>query len=685
MQKSLSPLVGAVILVSVALAIGTVMSGSFTSVFKSTTSQTTKFEACTDASMDIFNINCRNSVYEFLGPNLLAYWPFDNANASNYTLDSTNYANDAQLGGGDSVLSPQFSSGKTGNALRFDGINDYVNASNIQLSNFSIILWAKNTTPIYNERVLLTKGINNISYRISVLPNGRFKFMIQNASHNFTRIGNLSLNTTDSIEPAVIDPKGEYAYFGTQNIPGEIFKVRLSDFTEVAKLTLNAGEDDLNSVLIDPKGEYAYFGTDTSPAKIIKIRLSDFTEVDTLTFNAGENRLDSPAFMDPEGKYAYFITYTNPNKIVKINLQSFTETASKNLSSNSITSAVIDPKGEYAYLTSNNFPSTSRIIKFKISDLTEVANLSLSSVTYISSSVIDPDGNYLYVAASSPIEIAKIRLSDFSEVDNITINVSTNFYTGVIDPKGEYAYFATYLNAPKDVIIKLRLSDLTETDRLTIENPGEQGIYSSVIDPKGEYAYFALYDKTIIKIKLLDLTMQEVTSSSTISDSFKEIGAVRNSTNISLYINGVKENTTTATITPNNSENIKIGSGGQWWAGYGRAGNYFSTAFPGALDEIRIYNITLKDSEISQHYNDYKLKLSVLNTGSTTLKNITVFSRIGTNTWTNVTPITLKPGESALISTSVGSGELSQLRVSTSNCPIYIEKTNETVSVAKCE
>ena len=63
-------------------------------------------------------------------------------------------------------------------------------------------------------------------------------------------------------------------------------KVRLSDFTRVAALTLNTGEDGgLFSAVIDTANGFAYFGTWTSPGIVVKVRLSDFTRVAALTLN----------------------------------------------------------------------------------------------------------------------------------------------------------------------------------------------------------------------------------------------------------------------------------------------------------------------------------------------------------------------------------------------------------------
>ena len=60
-------------------------------------------------------------------------------------------------------------------------------------------------------------------------------------------------------------------------------------FSRTSALTLNTGEGGLISAVIDPGGEYAYFGTYNSPGIVVKVRLSDMSRVGALTFNTGEN------------------------------------------------------------------------------------------------------------------------------------------------------------------------------------------------------------------------------------------------------------------------------------------------------------------------------------------------------------------------------------------------------------
>jgi hypothetical protein len=136
---------------------------------------------------------------------------------------------------------------------------------------------------------------------------------------NFTRVGAISVYS-NHLTSAVIDTANGFAYFGTfgtDDSPGRIVKIRLSDFTYNGTVTLNTGESRLRSAVIDTANGYAYFGTDTTPGIVVRIRLSDFTRVGALTLDPGQNNLWS-AVVDAAGGFAYFGTYTAPGIVVKI-------------------------------------------------------------------------------------------------------------------------------------------------------------------------------------------------------------------------------------------------------------------------------------------------------------------------------------------------------------------------------
>jgi len=511
-------------------------------------------------------------------------------------------------------------SGKFNRAGIFDGLDDYVSVSDspsLSPDNYTISLFAKKSSTITSERVLLTKGIGDITYRVSALPDDTVKFTVQEATENFQSVTALPLQAGEErLYSAVIDPKGEYAYFGTDTDPGIIVKVRLSDFTRVGALPLDTGEDYLDSAVIDPKGEFAYFVTFTVPGIVIKVRLSDFTKVGDLTFEAGEDGGQS-AVIDPKGEYAYFVTDTSPSKVIKVRLSDFTRVGDITFETgeNRVSGSVIDPKGEFAYFGAYTSPGI--IVKVRLSDFTRVGTVTLETgEDKVSGAVIDPKGEYAYFDTDTiPSKVVKVRLSDFTKVGDLTFEAGEDYgWPGtIIDPQGEYAYYGTTIHVGGGVyqsrVVKVRLSDLTRVGSILLETEGY--LDEAVIDPKGEFAYWGdeASPAEINKVRLNDLTTDSVTSTTTLSESFTHITAVKGSANLKLYVNGTLEDSTPLTVTvPTVTDDLMIGSRGQWLSGSGRCSSWFPTTLEGTIDEVSIFNTALGADEISALSSGYMEK-----------------------------------------------------------------------------
>jgi hypothetical protein len=186
---------------------------------------------------------------------------------------------------------------------------------------------------------------------------------------DFTRNASLTLNLGEDIpHSAVIDTVNGFAYFGTSTSPGIIVKVRLSDFTRVGALALDPSEADLFSAVIDTANGFAYFGARNVNAPcgaclgaIMKIRLSDFTLVGTLTLNTGENQVDSAVF-DPTTGLAYF--GLGSSAIVTVRLSDLTRLGALRPIIASFESALIDVADGSAYFGAITSPGT--IVKLDI-------------------------------------------------------------------------------------------------------------------------------------------------------------------------------------------------------------------------------------------------------------------------------------------------------------------------------
>jgi predicted RNA-binding protein with TRAM domain len=133
---------------------------------------------------------------------------------------------------------------------------------------------------------------------------------------DFTYVDRLTfLPGENYLGPSVIDPQSGYAYVASS--PGNIIKVRLSDFTRVTALNLPS-ENAFRAGALDLQTGFVYFGTQTSPGKVVRINLETFTRYDGLTLPIGFDEIGAAA-IDTTTGCVYFGTYkTSPGKIVKV-------------------------------------------------------------------------------------------------------------------------------------------------------------------------------------------------------------------------------------------------------------------------------------------------------------------------------------------------------------------------------
>jgi PKD repeat protein len=133
---------------------------------------------------------------------------------------------------------------------------------------------------------------------------------------DFTRVGALALQSGENYLEAApaIDAANGFAYFATYGVPGRVVKVRLSDLTRVESLLLGSPQQNFLSSVIDLDNGYAYFGAHSTPG-VFKVRLSDFTQVGGLTMGAG-NLLRG--VIDQGYGFAYF--GTDSGQVVKVDL-----------------------------------------------------------------------------------------------------------------------------------------------------------------------------------------------------------------------------------------------------------------------------------------------------------------------------------------------------------------------------
>ena len=267
---------------------------------------------------------------------------------------------------------------------------------------------------------------------------------------------------------AVIDPAGDFAYFGASGSPGRVVKIDLDTFERVGALTLAEGEQYLDAAVIDPAGDFAYFGTgDFTTGKVVKIDLRTFQRVGALTLPEGERYLQS-AVMDPGGTSAYFGTQTSPAQVIKIDLARFERAGAITLpvGESSFTAAVIDRAGDYAYFGVDSYPG--KVVKVGLAPLRRVGAVAMPArVDKLGSAVIDLAGRFAYFGA--------------------LVDAESIYYEGGPGVP-RYDYLA-YQTPRSDGIVKIDLESFDLAHILPLGS-GEEEPFVAVIDPAGGHAYF---------------------------------------------------------------------------------------------------------------------------------------------------------------------------------------------------
>jgi len=189
---------------------------------------------------------------------------------------------------------------------------------------------------------------------------------------------------------AVIDTDAGFAYFGTDSVPGKIIKVDLTTFTVVDTLILEYGLNHLTSAVIDTFSGYAYFGTSvTTPGEVIKIRLSDFSYVANISTEDTDVLLTdlTTAVIDPYRGFAYFASGHGRGMVQRINLYSFSRAGMVEFNGAwetpyeaYISSSAIDISRNVAYFGTNQIPGN--IIKVDLASFSRVGSITIDDGSY---------------------------------------------------------------------------------------------------------------------------------------------------------------------------------------------------------------------------------------------------------------------------------------------------------------
>jgi hypothetical protein len=282
------------------------------------------------------------------------------------------------------------------------------------------------------------------------------------------------------------------------------------DFERTRGLILS-GYDGAEALAIDEDAGYLYVGIYPWPVAtgtVLRVSLSDMVVMGALVLAGGNVRtLD----IGPQGQYLYVGCEESAgnDSVAKIRLSDFTEVDQVTLSlAGTIHDAAIDASGQYGYYGLYNDPWD--LCRIRLSDMTHVSTLNGSYRDAICV-LIDPDDEYLYVASGelTTTMVTRVDLATFTEGSSIDLQLTGNIIRGVMDEAGVYMYFTTRANSPSEVC-QVAVSPLASLGAITMQ-AGEDDLYGLAIDNLAGYLYVATDGSGAIPSEVIRLAIPALT------------------------------------------------------------------------------------------------------------------------------------------------------------------------------
>ncbi|HWX20723.1 MAG TPA: hypothetical protein VN578_12565 [Candidatus Binatia bacterium] len=364
-------------------------------------------------------------------------------------------------------------------------------------------------------------------YTAFIDPTNGYAYFVGSYLFKLDITGNLPVqigpatNTGQFINNA-FDAAAGYVYFPGGTLKRYAVGAGANPVTNAGSLTLAAGT--AAAVVLDdsdpnPANHYAYVlcTVSGSPARVAKVALSNFTEQASVTLNAGETNFLFGSVVDAQKGYAYFVTAPNTNSspaVVKIKLTPGANApvrigaVSLNSVGTFIDGGSIDTLHGYAYYdtydSDTNIPG--KIFKVKL----EAGDVAPTLVGYVNlhpgegrlaASVCDPAGGYVYFANDNsypggvyqfslngtnlPVEISFLPFPggpDAPPPNGMTTNNTTTNLDGILpfgevflrsavfDPVRGYAYFGQ--DSRPNQVVKIQVARDTPVITNSAMQPG---------------------------------------------------------------------------------------------------------------------------------------------------------------------------------------------------------------------
>ena len=326
----------------------------------------------------------------------------------------------------------------------------------------------------------------------------------------------LSNTITQPVESAAMAPDGAYLYAVQKEIPATLFKIRLSDFTEVAAVTLPSPTIGGAAVNVSPDGTKIWVVSKNTTSGV---QSSTIVEYDSATLTPGRSVTLSTAKHFSEG--------------------------------------VVSADGKFGYYESayNAFSNPAPVFtKVDLTTMTEVGVLSLPSGQSGGALAISPDGASLYAGTGDwPAKLNVIRTSDMTLVDTTTLPTGANgaLYGALVSKNGAFVSLATYETPPYEVV-KIQVRPLYA---LTVAKAGK-GTGTVTSNPTGiECGAVCTFD-------YLDATAVTLTAAAAEGSTFRGWSGACSGATVTCTVTMAKAETATATfdkvVTKTKADPLKV-------------------------------------------------------------------------------------------------------------------------------
>lgn len=273
---------------------------------------------------------------------------------------------------------------------------------------------------------------------------------------------------------------GDYLYIINMG-DREVDKVALSSFTLKRTLALSVGAPET----IETDGSYLYIGTMKSPGKIVKVRISDFSEVGVLSLDAGVNKV---AGMHIIGTDLYAGIWADPAKVVRVDLPSFSVTATVTFNSGESKAEEMDDDGKYIYVPLEGSDQIGRIL---------ISDFVIDTVINLPSGVEEPQealviSNYVYVATragAANVGVVRVPISNFhsDSISPMVFQVNEQRACAMANDSDYLYVFSDYESGPKR-ITKVEINTFTRIGSIVLPNSISTGGPEVLVEKAG-YLY----------------------------------------------------------------------------------------------------------------------------------------------------------------------------------------------------